>query len=150
MISTNKIIIVVLVVLLIAGIAVYAGSHDSLQGDPLSPLGEQNGASTVDTSAPISHTVRLGETVSMFGASAEVVSVVEDSRCPVDVQCIWAGTVRVNVHASYGVISKNIILSLGVPYEINGHSVTLTAVLPEQRSTATINPSDYTFTFLLT
>lgn len=111
--------------------------------------GTSGGATTGGSVIPTVVTARIGETISMLGISAKILSVAEDSRCPSDVQCVWAGTVRVNVRASYGMLSKDVVLTLGAPYELNGHSVTLTAVSPERKSTSTINSSDYVFTFAI-
>lgn len=98
---------------------------------------------------PQTITTKIGQQISMFGATGSVVSVVEDSRCPQDVQCIQAGTVRVQIRASYFGISKNITLTLNEPYTMSGKSITLTDVTPYPISTQSITPSDYTFTFLI-
>lgn len=39
--------------------------------------------------------IALGETVQHNGHSIRFVSVVEDSRCPVDVTCVWEGRAKV-------------------------------------------------------
>lgn len=103
--------------------------------------------STDSPVTPMTKTVHIGETVSMMGLEAKVVSVADDSRCPATVQCVWAGTVKVNIVATYGMLSKDVVLELGVPYELGGHSVTLTAVSPEKTATGTIPSSLYAFTF---
>lgn len=38
-----------------------------------------------------------GEAVEREGHEVVFVGVVEDSRCPTDVQCVWAGTARIRV-----------------------------------------------------
>lgn len=44
--------------------------------------------------------VGLGTTVTSDGIEIEFEEVLEDSRCPVDVQCVWAGQARVKVKVS--------------------------------------------------
>lgn len=77
------------------------------------------------------------------------VSVVEDSRCPEGTQCIWSGTVKVNVR----VTNKNGDIATGVvtldePKTIVGVSVTLTEVLPVKTNKQLVF-SDYKFKFSL-
>lgn len=42
----------------------------------------------------------LGETVEVGGHSLQFVDVVEDSRCPSDVDCVWEGRAKVQLAAS--------------------------------------------------
>jgi hypothetical protein len=97
---------------------------------------------------PTTVTARLNEKISLFGAKATVTEVVEDSRCPANANCVWAGTVRVKVHATYGIFSKNTVLTLNEPLTYEGHSVTLVAVEPSiQIAGKATPPGDYAFTF---
>jgi cell wall-associated NlpC family hydrolase len=92
-------------------------------------------------------TAKIGQEISLFGAKGSVTELIEDSRCPIDVQCIQAGTVRIKVHAGYGALSQDATLKLGTPYSLAGHSITLVSVSPEKKSSTTINASDYIFSF---
>ncbi len=113
----------------------------------------QKNATTIHTpektlSADGNISIKLGETVNVFGVKAKVTEITEDSRCAKGNECIQAGTVKVNVHAVYKLIfSKNVVLTLGVPYTTNGHVVTLTSVTPDKIAGTTINPQDYVFNF---
>lgn len=90
--------------------------------------------------------VAIGQSVTVNGVAIGVLELLEDSRCPVDVQCIQAGTVRVRV--AIDSLSSDFTLVLGEPQEINGKKVTLSAVVPaEMRSTTQVDSSDYRFTF---
>lgn len=91
--------------------------------------------------------VSLGEKYEAQGASAVVTEVVEDSRCPSDVQCIQAGTVKIKVKASYKILSKTVTMTLGQPFSYKGYSATLVDVLPVPTSSTKINPADYVFYF---
>jgi hypothetical protein len=94
-------------------------------------------------------TIKFGQTIELFGVKAKVTDVIEDSRCAQGTQCVWAGTVRIKVLASYGTISKAVILTLGESYVAQGHSITLTSVAPEKIAGVKINPQDYVFNFTL-
>ncbi len=81
--------------------------------------------------------------------------VLADSRCPSDVQCIWAGEVKVSLS-----IHKNDQKNLGI-YEftsqagilavqnIEGYSVKLVSVNPYPISTKTIEKPEYNLTLLV-
>jgi hypothetical protein len=44
--------------------------------------------------------VRLGETAMVSPARVTPIEVLEDSRCPAGVQCVWAGRVRIAARVS--------------------------------------------------
>ncbi|MBT8262187.1 MAG: hypothetical protein KJO05_05150 [Bacteroidia bacterium] len=44
--------------------------------------------------------IDLGETINLEGAQITFAEVLEDSRCPTDVQCVWAGRARVLILVS--------------------------------------------------
>ena len=92
-------------------------------------------------------TLGIGETIEMFGVSARLVEVLEDSRCPANANCIWAGTVRVKAHAVYGVLQQDVVLELNKPFELGGHSATLVDVKPQKVMNQEYVAADYQFTF---
>ncbi len=49
------------------------------------------------TTPQIAVKIALGETVVVEGISIEFIEVLEDSRCPTDVVCVWAGRARVKL-----------------------------------------------------
>ena len=79
--------------------------------------------------------IAVGETVTFKKAAVKFLKVVEDSRCPADVNCIWEGQAVVLVEVSetgkeaqqvellYGKKMNNIILSSG-GYSLKGMSLT--------------------------
>lgn len=87
-----------------------------------------------------------GGSTTIQGVTIGVLDLVEDSRCPTDVQCIQAGTVRVRVAIdSY---ERPFTLTLGQPQVVEGATVTLVSVIPEQKyAGTTYRPSDYRFSF---
>lgn len=44
--------------------------------------------------------IPLGQTLSLDGMTIEFIEVLEDSRCPEDVVCVWAGQAKVKVRVS--------------------------------------------------
>ena len=90
---------------------------------------------------------KIGETFSGLDVSLTPLSVVEDSRCPVDVVCIQAGTVRVKTRIISGLGTSDMTLTLGTPITTEAEEVTLVSVSPAPYSTVTISPNAYVFTF---
>jgi hypothetical protein len=91
-------------------------------------------------------TLAPGAAVSVKNAGIEVrfVAVAEDSRCPRDVTCIWAGQIKVQleIHGSGKTASQMEILEGGSA--VSGeYQVTLVRVEPQPTSTTRIAPQDY-------
>jgi len=57
---------------------------------------ETDSSNNIET-GPSMVNVALNETVTMDGISISFTEVLEDSRCPTGVQCIWAGRAKLNV-----------------------------------------------------
>ncbi len=75
--------------------------------------------------------------------------IIEDSRCPADVTCIWAGQVRLQAKLQSGNSEQEIILISGKPFIFSGKSVTLTDILPAKDSKKEVPLSEYGFDFLV-
>jgi eight-cysteine-cluster-containing protein len=91
-------------------------------------------------------TLGVGETAAFRGILVTPVAVVEDSRCPVDVQCIQAGTVRVKLEIKSGLGTATKTVKLGDFITTEAQKVTFISVAPEKRSTKEIKSSEYRFT----
>lgn len=90
---------------------------------------------------------KLGETVSVDGPRVTPLTVIEDSRCPESVKCVWAGQVRLSVRIDLGSRSETRELTLGKPAQVADGSLTLVEVMPERRGTWAVYPEDYRFGF---
>lgn len=90
---------------------------------------------------------RINEGATAFGVQVVPLEVLEDSRCPVDVQCIWAGTVRVRTLLTSGLGEAGQVFELNKPITTEAEEVTLVEVLPEPRSGQKISSGDYRFIF---
>ena len=75
--------------------------------------------------------VRLGETARLGDLDVRPIAVVEDSRCPADVECVWAGRLRLRTAVS-GVGETELILGQAFALP-GGGSLTLVAATPAPR-----------------
>ena len=76
--------------------------------------------------------------------------VVNDSRCPIDVQCIQAGTVTVRALIEVGTNSETVVLTLNKATTFVGKRITLVSATPAKSSKQVILPTDYKFGFEVT
>ncbi len=90
---------------------------------------------------------KMGARVTAIAEALTVLSIVEDSRCPVDVQCIQAGTVRVKITIETGMGVATEIITLGGTITTETEAITFVAVRPERESKKTISETDYRFVF---
>lgn len=92
-------------------------------------------------------TLAPGEQADPHGLSVEFVKVVEDSRCPSDVTCVWAGEVKVQlstrVRASETV---QLEITAGQDATVGGFRLAVMHVQPERVSTRAIAPEEYRVT----
>ena len=91
-------------------------------------------------------TLSAGATAPVKGTDLQVtfVGVIEDSRCPTDTTCVWAGEVNVKLSMKLGnqaAVESEVLegrATLLEPYRL-----TVTRVLPEPVSTKKIQPGEY-------
>ena len=92
--------------------------------------------------------VALGQKAYVDGPIVQPVEVLEDSRCPMNARCVWAGRVRVKMVWIRGNGEKQPFeVTLGESTPIADGSITLESVRPEKRTDVTIKPDDYRFSF---
>ncbi len=89
----------------------------------------------------------MGQVMSGLNVSITPRQVVDDSRCPTDVQCIWAGTVHVRVTIKTPKSTADVTLEIGKPIEKDGYTITFTELTPGKNSGETIPDSSYRFVF---
>ena len=88
---------------------------------------------------------RLDRAVDMGLVTVKPLQVVEDSRCPQNVTCIWAGTVRVRTEIEPPIGGHVRTLTLGEPQQIAGGTLLLEEVRPHTTAGEAIDPADYRF-----
>lgn len=80
-------------------------------------------------------------------------SVTDDSRCPVDVTCVWEGDAKVSVEvitpAPRAEHDLHTSARDGREAKHGAYRITLVKLEPAPRSTATISPGDYRATFVV-
>ncbi len=76
--------------------------------------------------------------------------IVEDSRCPANVRCIQAGTVRLKVRLQEHRKSWEAIIALEQPARLEGEWLHLVGVCPAQIVPQVLPQRDYRFTFAIT
>lgn len=92
--------------------------------------------------------VALGQRAYVDGPIVQPVKVLEDSRCPMNARCIWAGRVRVEMLWIRGNGEKQRFeATLGEPTQLADGQFTLESVRPEKRTDTAIKPQDYRFSF---
>ena len=90
---------------------------------------------------------RLGQTVYVGGPTVRPVAVIEDSRCPVSVTCVWAGRLKVRVEVGTGSGKHLMDVTLGEPVQVADGMLTLTDATPHTWQSPPIRPVEYHFTF---
>lgn len=95
-------------------------------------------------------TANVGQAISAFGITIKPSEIVEDSRCPSDVQCIQAGRLRIKVEMGSALGATSRILEVGQTEIYDDHKITFKRAAPDsKKSTFELKPSDYSFTFLI-
>lgn len=87
---------------------------------------------------------RIGETITLGGPRVTPLVLIEDSRCPQGVQCVWAGRVRISATISTPTMKLTHELTLGEPFAVADGTLTLSEVQPGKRTDA-IRLGDYRF-----
>ena len=92
-------------------------------------------------------TAGLGQTATGNGLKVRPIKVVEDSRCPATVRCVWAGRLKVRARMTGPGWTQIRDFELGIPQAVDNYRVTLIAAEPEKQAEAGIDPRSYQFTF---
>ena len=103
------------------------------------PVAEEQASSRIE--------IGIQENASAHGLSVVPQEVLEDSRCPAEVQCIQAGTVRLRALLSSALGEGTQIFILNQPITTEAEEVTLIEVSPKSRAGVTIAPGEYRFIF---
>jgi len=102
-------------------------------------------------------TLKVGESTNVKGTRLRIrfVAVENDSRCPSDVTCVWAGNAAVRLQLGMGSRSKTVTLnssnspSFTSEIEYQGYKVKLVGLSPYPRSNQKIEKRDYRATLLV-
>lgn len=127
------------------------------QSDPdiASSTATTSGATTASTTSSVGEktvTLKLNEIASIGNKTVKVTAVTEDSRCPLDVQCFWAGRVRVLVSLGKGIGANDVPsaeMEPGQTKDVGDLRITVLSVYPHPVSTRKIADGEYRFTLKL-
>lgn len=100
-----------------------------------------------DNPAAEGSAVALGTSVQAGRLLATPLAVTEDSRCPENARCVWAGRLVVSTRIDGPGWRETVSLTLGEPQATHGTTVTLVSGLPEKQAGAQTPPATYRFSF---
>ncbi|KHK91358.1 hypothetical protein [Novosphingobium malaysiense] len=92
----------------------------------------------------------LNETVSVDGLQVTPKELLEDSRCPMNARCIWAGQVRLRISVHGGLRRKSMEITSGKPLQVADGTLELVEVRPDKvttRNDGAIESDSYRFGF---
>lgn len=100
------------------------------------------------TPLPDGSDVALGQRAMVDGPIVQPVEVLEDSRCPMNARCVWAGRVRVKMIWWRGNGEKQPFeVTLGESTPLADGAIRLESVRPEKMTDMVLKPADYRFSF---
>ena len=85
--------------------------------------------------------------------SVRFVELIEDSRCPTDANCVWAGNAKIKIRVSKNGRSQELTLDTNGPHSTataEGYSIKLVSLTPQPRTNIRINRNGYVATFSIT
>lgn len=89
----------------------------------------------------------LGQTARVGPVLVTPTTVLEDSRCPTEVNCVWAGKVIIRAALREGRYRENRDFTLGQPEPVMGGRMSLIAVTPDKSIDGFPTRESYRFTF---
>lgn len=89
---------------------------------------------------------KLGQTVNLGWSKVTPLAVLEDSRCPKEARCIWAGRVRLIVRLTTGAGSSVRELASDKSLQVADGQLVLASTMPPRSTQHALVPSDYRFT----
>lgn len=83
--------------------------------------------------------IKLGDSAELAASkiSIKFVRVIEDSRCPADVNCIWAGNAKIEIEASKGAQKSTFVLNTNgneTEAKFAGYVIELAGLEPQKTS----------------
>lgn len=89
--------------------------------------------------------IALGQVAMVDGPEIMPVEVIEDSRCPANARCVWAGTARVKAIWLRPTGNEEVELTLGQATALADGALTMTSVLPKKPETGVVAKEEYRF-----
>ena len=89
----------------------------------------------------------LGQVTAVEGVQVRPLDLLEDSRCPASVQCVWAGQVRIRAQVTDQKGRQVREMTLSTPIPVSGGTLTLVDVQPRKLTAGSTDRSQYRFAF---
>jgi hypothetical protein len=117
--------------------------------EQIEPNADQSGAD-VQVALGQTFTLKVGQQAHIAGTDVTLLfrSVSSDSRCPVDVECVWAGSARLQLAAD----GQELVVNTGEEprsARLNGHTIEVTKLEPAPHSETQIPAASYEATFVV-
>jgi hypothetical protein len=98
--------------------------------------------------APEGSVAALGEPVKVADVVLTPIRVTEDSRCPINARCVWAGRVTVETRVDGAGWRETVPMTLGEPEGVRGYVLNLISAEPGKMAGAPdVKPEDYRFAY---
>ena len=125
-------------------------THYTFMGDVLVlVMGEGAGSMYFEKAAdPVEAKLSVGNSQTIGDLSITLNSIITDSRCPVDVQCIQAGELSVSVTLKNASTTETRKFSSNdAAYVIGGRAISISDIQPVRKAGVEISAKDYVVTF---
>jgi len=96
---------------------------------------------------PQGYAVPLGVTVRVGDLVLTPRKLIEDSRCPMNARCVWAGRVVVTTRIAGDGWADTAEITLGEPFGTHGKVVALVDVRPPKTTQSELQDADYRFVY---
>lgn len=101
----------------------------------------------VGTPLPDGTPVALGQPVQVGTVVATPMKVIEDSRCPINARCVWAGRLVVETRIDGAGWRDTANINLGETYGTHGQVIALVSGEPGKTAETETAPGAYRFTY---
>jgi hypothetical protein len=110
---------------------------------------QPGGTTSISVKAPQQTVIKIGQSGVLAGITIKVVSLMADSRCPIGVNCLQAGSFAVRTTVTKGTITtSHDFISTAGPFSFEGYDFSIAKVTPTQvKGQPTIKLLDYRITF---
>ena len=92
---------------------------------------------------------KIGESVNKDGLSIKLLGVNNDSRCPMNARCIWAGNVVLTAQLVAGNTEADVLLEQGKTTFFGGYAISIGDVKPDKLANKEIAKTDYQILFMV-
>ena len=89
----------------------------------------------------------LNERVYVDGPYVTPLEVLEDSRCPMNARCVWAGRTRISIRIDLSSRSETREIATDAPIQVADGQLSLVEVQPDLMAGEAVDPERYRFGF---